>query len=75
MADVLRRILYPAFVVTIVGTLWAMGTAQAAADQAYNRTYWPPLTPELFHFAAEPPDSTSVADPAYQAALSPDDEF
>jgi hypothetical protein len=74
MADLLRRILYPAFVVTIVATLWAMGTAQAAADQAYNRTYWPPLTPELFHFTVEPPDSTS-SDPTYQAARSLDDEL
>jgi hypothetical protein len=69
MADLLRRILYPAFVVTIVGTLWAMGTAQAAADQAYNRTYWPPLTPELFPSAAEPPA------PAPDATLSLDDEL
>jgi hypothetical protein len=74
MADLLRRILYPAFVVTIVGTLWAMGTAQAAADQAYNRTYWPPLTPELFHYAADPPDKPS-ADPAPDSALSLDDEL
>ena len=60
MADLLRRILYPAFVVTIVATLWAMGTAQAAADQAYNQTYWPPLNPELFHYAAESPAQAPV---------------
>ena len=74
MADVLRRILYPAFVVTIVGTLWAMGTAQAAADQAYNRRYWPPLNPELYDFAAEPRDPPSV-DPVPDSALSLDDEL
>ena len=54
MSDALRRILYPSFVLTIVATLWVMGSAQAAADQAYNRTYWPPLNPQLFDFADEP---------------------
>ena len=69
MADLLRRILYPAFVLTIVATLWAMGTAQAAADQAYNRTYWPPLNPELFHHAAESPAQAPVT------VILPDDEM
>ena len=56
MADVVRRILYPTFVATIVATLWAMGSAQASVEQAYKQTYWPPLNPELFHFANEPTD-------------------
>ena len=54
MTDALRRILYPTFVLTIVATLWAMGSAQAAADHAYKQTYWPPLHPELFQFTQEP---------------------
>ncbi len=56
MADVLRRILYPTFVATIIATLWAMGSAQASVDQAHNRTYWPALNPQLFHVAEEPAD-------------------
>jgi hypothetical protein len=64
MADALRRILYPTFVLTIVATLWAMGSAQAATDQAYKQTYWPPLHPELFQFTQE------AAAPARHPAVS-----
>jgi hypothetical protein len=53
MADALRRILYPSFVLTIIATLWAMGSAQAAADHAYNQTYWPALNPQLFRYSDE----------------------
>jgi hypothetical protein len=56
MLDALRRILYPAFVLTIVATVWAMGHAQAMADQAYGHRSWPALNPELFHFVQEPAD-------------------
>ena len=50
MMDALRRILYPAFVATIIATLWAMGHAQAMSSQAYNRRYLPPANPQLFRF-------------------------
>ena len=71
MADALRRILYPSFVLTIVATLWAMGSAQAAADQAYNKTYWPPLKPELFQFSAD--RSTDERSPAVVLPVHDDD--
>ena len=52
MMDLVRRILYPAFVATIIATLWAMGHAQAMASQAYNRRYLPPVNPQMFQFEA-----------------------
>ena len=64
MADALRRILYPTFVLTIVATLWAMGSAQAATEQAYKQTYWPPIRPELFEFTndgAAPVDGPTIS--------------
>ncbi len=53
-ADILRRILYPSFVATIIATVWALGHAQALADQADKRRYWPPVTPEMFHVDDDP---------------------
>jgi hypothetical protein len=67
MADLFRRLLYPAFVATIFVTLWAMGHAQALADQAYNRRSWPPLNPEMFQFANDAGNAKT------SASLSPDD--
>jgi len=73
MTDALRRILYPTFVLTIVATLWAMGSAQAAADQAYNKTYWPPLNPQLFQYSEDP---ASPAEPSSAVVVSfHDDEI
>jgi hypothetical protein len=46
MADVLRRILYPVFVMTIVATIWTMGQAKAAGEAA-ERSYWAPLHPSI----------------------------
>jgi len=75
MTDALRRILYPTFVLTIVATLWAMGSAQAAADQAYNKTYWPPLNPQLFQYS-EDPAPASPAEPSSAVVVSfHDDEI
>ena len=64
MANAFRRILYPAFVLTIVATVWAMGHAQAMAEQAYGRKSWPALHPELFQFTEQPVDEphASAAD-------------
>ena len=69
MADALRRILYPSFVLTIIATLWAMGSAQAAADQAYNKTYWPPLDPQLFKYP-EDPAPAAAAEPLPAVVVS-----
>ena len=67
MVDVLRRLLYPAFVATIVATLWAMGHAQALAEQAYDRRSCPPDNPELFHFDEDAPTMEATA------SLTPED--
>jgi hypothetical protein len=67
MADALRRLLYPAFVATIFATLWAMGYANALAEQAYNRRSIPPENPELFHFVDDAADTDATA------SLAPDD--
>ena len=75
MTDLLRRILYPAFVLTIIATIWAMGDAQAKAQQAYDRTYWPPLNPELFQFAEEADAADGTANAAGEIDSAEDDEF
>jgi hypothetical protein len=63
MADLLRRILYPAFVATIIATVWAVGHAQAMAEQAYNRRYWPVDALQGVPFEPEGPavDDNAVA--------------
>ena len=63
MTDALRRILYPAFVLTIIATVWAMGHAQAMAEQAYGRRSWPALHPELFQFDEQPADEPHAQAP------------
>ena len=54
MADVFRRILYPALVMTIVATIWTMGHAKAVGEAA-ERSYWAPLHPSIT--GVEPIDS------------------
>jgi hypothetical protein len=62
ITDAFRRFLWPTLVVTIVGTLWAMGHAQAMADQAYNRRYWPALNPDLQRVLTHPVSDDEDAD-------------
>ena len=62
MADLFRRILYPAFVATIIATIWALGHAQAMADRAYNRWYGPPDGVAARHVEEDDGSADTAAD-------------
>ena len=70
MMDALRRILYPAFVATIIATLWAMGDAQAKADQAYNRRYWPAVDPATYRAVTSGDHAEPLADDEPEALFA-----
>jgi len=59
MIDAFRRILYPAFVMTVIATVWTMGWAKATVERA-ERGYLPPENPELFRWDEMPGAQASL---------------